>query len=160
MKAVEQRRYLERVLCAPMYPLRCSPSASVPESRMSIRRTLYLCIVMIFLGHFSAHRPQFVHLSASICARKLFTVLAPASQFFSQRRQPIQPTSQTDMSAFPFSLELHCTNVCCLYGISSIRCFGHAATHFPQAFQASLSTTAMPSTTWIASNGHAFTQEP
>ena len=64
-------------------------------------------ILMIFLGHFSAHTPQFVHLSASICARKLLTVIAPASQFFSQRRQPIHPTWHTSISAFPFSLELH-----------------------------------------------------
>ena len=34
------------------------------------------------------------------------------------------------------------------------------AIHLPQALHASLSTTAIPSTIWIASNGHAFTQLP
>ena len=38
-KAVEQRRYLERVFCAPTYPLRCSPSGSEPESNTYLRRT-------------------------------------------------------------------------------------------------------------------------
>ena len=48
----------------------------------------------------------------------------------------------------------------CLYGTRSIRCFGQAATQAPHATHFSLSTTATPSTTWIASNLHAFTQVP
>ena len=101
---------------------------------------------MTFRGHLSAQTPQLVHLDASICARKFVTVIAPASQFFSHSLHPIHPTAQTSIRAFPLSLELHCTNVCCLYGTSSINFFGHAAIHFPHALQASLSTTATPST--------------
>ncbi len=39
------------------------------------------------------------------------------------------------MTSLPLSLELHCTRCIASYGTSSIKCFGHAATHFPQALQ-------------------------
>ena len=138
----------------------CGDPQGIHMLKVLISSGLLYYILIIFLGHFSAHTPQFVHFSASMWARKFFTVIAPASQLLSQRRQPIHPVSHASMRAFPFSLELHCTNVFCLYGMSSIRCFGQAATHFPHALHASLSTTAIPSEICIASNGQASTQEP
>ena len=101
---------------------------------------------MIFFGHFSAHNPQFVHFSGSICAKLSVTVIASEGHTFSHILQPIHPTLHTDITSFPLSLELHCTKCVCSYGTNSIRFFGHAATHFPHALHASLSTTAIPST--------------
>ena len=65
--------------------------------------------VMIFRGHFSAQTPQLVHFCASMCARKLVTLMAPASQLRSHSLQPIQPTRHTSIRDFPLSFELHCT---------------------------------------------------
>ena len=79
---------------------------------------------------------------------------------FSHFLQPMQPTSQADVTALPLSWELHPTNTVCSYGTSSIRWFGHLATHLPQALHFSLSTTATPLIIWMASKGHAFTQLP
>ena len=47
------------------------------------------------------------------CARKSVTVIAWEGQVFSHFLQPIQPTSQAVVTAFPFALELHATNVLC-----------------------------------------------
>ena len=55
------------------------------------------------------------------------------------------------LDSHPRSWELHCTRCFALYGTRSIRCFGQAATQAPHATHFSLSTTATPSTTWIAS---------
>ena len=115
---------------------------------------------MIFFGHFSAQRPHFVHFSWSMYATLSTTWTASDGQFFSHKWQAIHPTEHAFITSLPLSLELHCTICFALTGKSSIRCFGHAATHLPHALQVSLSTTATPSTTWIASNGHAFTQLP
>src|SRR5699024_9034802 len=95
-----------------------------------------------------------------MCATLFVTFTASNSQTLSHILHPIHPTEHTLMTSFPLSRELHCTRCFCSYGTSSIRCLGHAATHFPQALHASLSTTAMPSLIWIASNGHAATQVP
>ena len=118
------------------------------------------CYKIIFFGHFSAQIPQPVHFSWSMYAILSTTWIASDGQFFSQRWQPIHPTEHALMTSLPLSLELHCTRCIASYGTSSIKCFGHAATHFPQALQTFGSTFAIPSTTWIASNGHAFTQFP
>lgn len=101
---------------------------------------------IIFFGHFAAQAPQFVHFSESIYAMLSTTLTASNWHTFSHILQPIQPTEQAFMTSLPLSFELHCTRCFCSYGTSSIRCFGQAAIHLPQALQASLSTTAMPST--------------
>ena len=41
LRTVKQRRHLERVFCAPMCPLRWSPSESGSEGSMSLRRMFY-----------------------------------------------------------------------------------------------------------------------
>ena len=120
----------------------------------------FIIYLMIFFGHFSAHFPQFVHFSGSMCAMLSTTCTASDSHTFSHILHPIHPTEHTLITSFPISYELHCTRCLCSQGTRPIRRLGQAAIHLPQALHASLSTTAIPSTIWIASNGHAFTQLP
>ena len=47
------------------------------------------------VGQPLAHSPQAVHLSQSMRARKLSTVMAPCGQVFSHLWQPMQPEEQT-----------------------------------------------------------------
>ena len=73
---------------------------------------LYCCsshYFIIFFGHFSAHFPQFVHFSGSMCAMLSTTLIASNSHTFSHILQPIHPTEHTLITSFPLSLELHCT---------------------------------------------------
>ena len=98
---------------------------------------------MTFLGHFSAHFPQPVHLLWSMCAILFSTVIAPASHCLAQRPHPIHPVSQTAITLGPLSLLEHDTAYFASYGTSSISPFGHSSIHLPQATHFSLLTTAM-----------------
>jgi hypothetical protein len=66
---------------------------------------LYLFTRMTFVGQISAHLPQFVHFSGSIPASLRSIVIAPHSQAFSQRLQPMQPALQTFRTNAPVSVE-------------------------------------------------------
>ena len=58
---------------------------------------------MIFFGHFSAHFPQFVHFSGSMCAMLSTTCTASDSHTFSHILHPIHPTEHAFMTSLPWT---------------------------------------------------------
>ena len=87
-------------------------------------------------------------------------VMASLGHFLAHRVQPMQPIWQALRVSAPFWVLLQLIKTYCLAGTISIRCLGQAAAQAPQATHLSMSTTALPSTTWMASNLQAATQEP
>ena len=71
-----------------------SPQKKPPSVGEGGEPGVQLNLRMHLVGHFSAQRPQPVHLSWSMRARLSVTVMAPAGQLRWHRPQPMQPAEQ------------------------------------------------------------------
>src|SRR5512147_3164703 len=96
---------------------------------------------MALVGHFFTHRPQVMHLLWSMRARLLSILMASTGQVLTQMPQAMQPTWHFFFTSTPLSLLWQLITTALDIWASSITCFGHAATHLPQAVHFSGSIT-------------------
>ena len=109
-----------------------------------------LMLMIAFVGHSLAHRPQFLQVSGLMYARLFSTVIASNLQTLAHLPQPIQALEQFFLATAPLSLELHCTITLFFAGAILITLFGHCFAQIPQPTHSSLFTTARPLQIWIA----------
>ena len=86
--------------------------------------------------------------------------MAPVGQTFSHFMQPMQPFEQATRVCAPFWVLLQRTMVGSIARRSAMMWFGQVRVQMPQPVHTLGMTLATPFTTWMASDGQAFSQSP